>query len=178
MGSYLVNFLVYAMAMVGLLFLCLMVYKKTMLNTKCAKKNDELVLENALNISQRKTLYVVKAGKERFLIAADAERTSFLAKLDSDNVVLQQVEERIVTIPVEQEKFDFVQPARKTNSSDYSEVMKDLEKSKIVRTFGSGSETKPVMKEMLRKLSEPILTDDSIMDNTQDSIGLSRFNNY
>lgn len=179
MSSYLVNFLVYAMAMVGLLFLCLMVYKKTMLNTKCTKKNDELVLENALNISQRKTLYVVKAGQERFLIAADAERTSFLAKLDGcDNVATQQVADRVVTIPVEQESFgDFVQQSRKNNSADYSEVMKNMENSKTVRTFGSNNRTKPIMKEMLRKLSEPILTDD-IDGVARDSNILNGFDKY
>lgn len=178
MGSYLVNFLVYAMAMVGLLFLCLMVYKKTMLNTKCTKKNDELVLENALNISQRKTLYVVKAGKERFLIAADAERTSFLAKLDSDNVTTQTVEDRVVTIPVEQAGFDVAQQVRKTKSLDYSEVMKDLENSKVVKTFSSQNKAKPVMKEMLRKLSEPIMSDDDFVGNTRDGSSRNRFNNY
>ncbi len=177
MESYLVNFLVYAMAMVGLLFLCLMVYKKTMLNTKCVKKNDELVLENALNISQRKTLYVVKAGKERFLIAADAERTSFLAKLDSDNVVNQQVEDRVVTIPVEQENFGAVQQVRKTKLSDYSEVMKDLENSKNVRTLGVKNESKPIMKEMLRKLSEPILNDDDIAGHASGGVR-NRFDKY
>ena len=177
MGSYLVNFLVYAMAMVGLLFLCLMIYKKTMLNTKCAKKNDELVLENALNISQRKTLYVVKAGKERFLIAADAERTSFLAKLDSDNVDVQQMAERVVKIPVEQENFEVVQQVRKAKSLDYSEVMKNLENSEVVRTFGVGNESKPIMKEMLRKLSEPILNDDDIAGHASGGVR-NRFDKY
>ena len=166
------------MAMVGLLFLCLMVYKRTMVDTKCLKKNDELVLENALNISQRKTLYVVKAGQERFLIAADAERTSFLAKLDSEHSDTKTIEDRIVTIPVEQEKFgDVVRQARKNKSADYSDVMKDSENPKIVRTFGSQKESKPIMKEMLRKLSEPILTDEDVY-NARENFGRNRFDKY
>lgn len=87
MGTYLINFIVYSMAMAGLLFVCLCIYKKTMLNTKCMKKNDELSIENALSLSQRKTLYVIKAGNEKFLIAADTERTSFLAKLDEKSTI-------------------------------------------------------------------------------------------
>ena len=56
MGTYLINFLVYSMAMVGLLFVCLMVYKKTMVNNKCSKNKNELDIENALNLSPRKTI--------------------------------------------------------------------------------------------------------------------------
>ena len=33
----------------------------------------------------RKQLYVIRAGKERFLIASDAERTTFLSKLNTEN---------------------------------------------------------------------------------------------
>jgi len=40
MGTYLLNFIVYSMAMVGLLFICLVVYKKTMANGKCTKNNE------------------------------------------------------------------------------------------------------------------------------------------
>ena len=70
MSTYLVHFLVYALAMVGMIGLCMFVFKKTMVNPKCAQKDNGLSVENALNLSQRKTLYVVKAGEEKFLIAA------------------------------------------------------------------------------------------------------------
>ena len=139
MGVYLVNFLVYSMAMVGLLFVCLMVYKKTMLNNKCAKNSKELSVENALNLSQRKTLYVIKAGSEKFLIAADVERTSFLAKLNSnEQVCLQQQQQPVAA-------------TNRTKPVDYSEVMKAVNNSRS---------RQPVMKEMLRKLSEPVLKED------------------
>ena len=67
MTTYLINFLVYSMAMVGLLFVCLMVYKKTMVNPRSLKNNNNLVIENALNLSSRKTIYIVKAGEEKVL---------------------------------------------------------------------------------------------------------------
>lgn len=54
-----------------------------MVNNKCSKNKNELDIENALNLSPRKTIYIVKAGNEKFLIASDAERTTFLAKLDA-----------------------------------------------------------------------------------------------
>jgi len=142
MGIYLVNFLVYTMAMVGLLFVCLVVYKKTMANAKCTKNNDELVVENALKIAPRKTVYVVKAGGEKFLIAGDAERTTFLAKLN----VAEPSKETITTVPVKIEPS--VLPETKSCVTDYSEVMNAI---KITR------KKQPVMREMLRKLEEQTL---------------------
>lgn len=136
------------MAMVGLLFLCVTIYKKTMPNNRCAKRNNELTIENALNLSQRKTLYVVKAGNEKFLIAADAERTSFLAKLDSETNL--QPQEKLVTVPVEiNESLLKADAIKNAKPVDYSEVMSALKKN--------STNKKPVMREMLRKLSEPVL---------------------
>lgn len=152
MTNYLISFIVYSMAMVGFLVLCVMIYKKTMPNNKCAKNNHELEIENALNLSQRKTLYVIKAGNEKFLIAADAERTSFLAKLDAETAKQTAPEkiDRIVTIPVEQDFFNH-SAIKNAKPVDYSEIMSSLKSTQ--------SNKKPVMREMLRKLSEPILKD-------------------
>lgn len=140
MGTYLINFLVYSMAMVGLLFVCLMVYKKTMVTGKCKKDNEKLDIENALNISPRKTLYVIKAGKERFLIAADAERTTFLSKLESENsayvnTIDQPAQVRVIP-PA---------PPKRNKNVDYSEVM---------NAININTNKKPFMKEILKKLDE------------------------
>lgn len=134
MGIYLINFLVYSMAMVGLLFLGVTVYKKTMVTGRCKNDTNELAVENALNLSPRKTLYVVKAGNEKFLIAADAERTSFLAKLDE--------KEPMSIVPVQP-----LQAERKQEqpSADYSEVMSAIKTAR---------RKQPVMREILRKLDE------------------------
>ena len=129
MSAYLVHFLVYALAMVGMIGLCMFVFKKTMVNRQFSPKDNGLSVENALNLSQRKTLYVVKAGDERFLIAADAERTSFLAKLNEN--------ESIEPAP------HFGVKAAKT--VDYSEIMSTLNGGK-----------KPVLREMMKKLNEPM----------------------
>ena len=117
MGVYLINFLVYSMAMVGLLFICLMIYKKTMVENRFSKNDNELKVENALNLSQRKTLYVVKAGNEKFLIAADLERTSFLAKLNNEEI------HTCKNIVDEKKEALYVVPQKKSQTIDYSEVM-------------------------------------------------------
>ncbi len=148
MGVYLINFLIYSMAMVGLLFLCLMIYKKTMIDNRFTKNDNDLKIENALNLSQRKTLYVIKAGNEKFLIAADVDRTSFLAKLNQN--IQEKTPQNILPVP------QTAQTIKKTQQEsqviDYSEVMNAIKTTR-------NSQKQPVMKEMLRKLSEPIKKD-------------------
>lgn len=164
MGTYLINFIVYSMAMVGLLFVCLMVYKKTMVNAKCTKNNNELSIENALNLNARKTLYVVKAGNEKFLIASDTERTTFLSKLNNT--------EKMTTIDVETVRpFKEELPAQsfsinqiqKTDENvlsqpDIQEKPQGVDYSEVMQILGSDTDKKPVMKEILRKLDERITT--------------------
>ncbi len=83
MGGYLVNFAVYTMAMTGLIFFALMVYKKFTLGTVGkTSKSKMLSVEETIAIAPRKTLYVVRAGNERFLIAGDVDKTSLISKLD------------------------------------------------------------------------------------------------
>ena len=176
MGTYLLNFLVYTMAMVGLLFLGVMVYKKTMVGNNSAQNTKGLKIDNALRLSPRKTLYIVNAGSERFLIAADLDRTTFLAKLNG-NVQL----ENIATIDVEQPMNSFKENIKSILSQpkveqpleersyiasekepegkkaaagvDYTEVMKALE--------GNSTNVKrPVMRELLRKLNENVTVKD------------------
>ena len=147
MGVYLINFLVYSMAMVGLLFICLMIYKKTMIQNRFSKDNNDLSIENALNLSQRKTLYVVKAGHEKFLIAADLERTSFLAKLNSN-----EESPTYKNIIDEKREIPYIPPQKKSQTVDYSEVMNAIKGTKKFQK-------QPVMKSMLQKLSEPIQKD-------------------
>lgn len=150
MGMYLINFLVYSMAMVGLLFVCLMVYKKTMLNNRCAKNAEELSIENALNLSQRKTLYVIKAGNEKFLIAADTERTSFLAKLNDNNITVTPLQQT-----------DFLQTQNINNQITQKTKQQPVDYSEVMSAIRNSQRKQPVMKEMIKKLSEPILKEDN-----------------
>ena len=88
MQGYFVQFVAYTMAMVGFLSICLITYKKLCQQPLSKNSTDCLCIENALRINPRKQIYVVRAGKERFLVASDAETTTMLAKLENeeDNV--------------------------------------------------------------------------------------------
>ena len=85
MTSYIINFGVYTMAMIGFIALCAFIYKKsntlTAFNSKSSLKIDDKIALNA-----RKSLYVVNAGGERFLIAGDIDNTSLIARLGQENV--------------------------------------------------------------------------------------------
>ena len=82
MTGYLISFLVYTSAMVGVIFLALFVFK-TFANGGFSKKSSMLNIEDVMKLSARKTLYVINAQNERFLIAADIDRTSLIARLDT-----------------------------------------------------------------------------------------------
>ena len=71
--GYLANFIVYTLAMVGVIVVALLVFKKTTAigGTKSSKY---LKVIDAMSLGQRKTLYIVSAGREKFLIAGDVDK--------------------------------------------------------------------------------------------------------
>lgn len=83
MTSYLLTFTVYTTAMVGAIFLALFVYKKFSVTQSRVSTSKFLEVEDCVSLGVRKQLYVVRAGGEKFLIASDAERTTFLSKLNA-----------------------------------------------------------------------------------------------
>lgn len=85
MGGYLVNFAVYTMAMIGLIFFALMIYKKFSGEGILGRKSEFLSVEDTIGIAPRKNLYIVRAGNERFLIAGDIDKTTLITKLDENN---------------------------------------------------------------------------------------------
>lgn len=91
MSGYLVNFVIYTTAMIGIIFLALFVYKKVSQGYGFTSKSKFLNVEDSINLAPRKNLYVIRAGKERFLVASDAERTSLISKLD-ENTSSRKVE--------------------------------------------------------------------------------------
>ena len=83
MTGYFINFIVYTSAMVGIIFLAVFIYKKT----TCARisRSEFLGVEDSISLAPRKTLYVVRAGHERFLVASDPDKTCLISKLEQDS---------------------------------------------------------------------------------------------
>lgn len=80
--GYLAHFIVYFLAMIGIIILALYVYQKFNIGTVGGKRANNLKIEDSLSLSPRKTLYVIRNGNERFLIAGDLERTTLISKLE------------------------------------------------------------------------------------------------
>ena len=84
MTNYLINFSLYTLAMVGIIFCALFVFKSVMTGKGFSKKSGFLSVEETMNLSPRKTLYVIRAGGERFLLASDIDKTNLIAQLDKN----------------------------------------------------------------------------------------------
>lgn len=147
MTGYLINFAVYTMAMVGALLLCFVVYKKTVMGNKYSKNpQDNLEIENSLSISPKKTLYVVKAGDEKFLIASDPECTTFLAKLNTNcEQTAPQTYQEPLNCTIDVEPVNIAKPREaKKYAIDYNEILNNGTNKK-----------QPMMRGIIKKLNIP-----------------------
>lgn len=106
------------------MIIALCIYKKVTTTIQKGTNGDFLRLEHRLDLSARKSIYVIRAGNERFLIASDLEHTSFLAKLNDTK------REQNREIP--------------PSSSDLRQV----------RTFELEEEKIPVLKSLAKKFDE------------------------
>ena len=89
--GYLANFMVYTLAMIGVISIALLVFKNTSTFGGGAKSKNLKVVDS-LTIAPRKTLYVVSTGKEKFLIAGDVNKTTLISKLESQEAELKMPE--------------------------------------------------------------------------------------
>lgn len=127
--TYLSNFIVYFLAMIGIIILALYVYKQFNISSFSTKRSNFLSIEDSLNINPRKTLYVVREGNERFLIAADLDRTTLISKLESKEVVTQS----------------------RVNTRNIREV--DLSEANVSAQGNIAPMNKPIMKEIKKRLN-------------------------
>lgn len=79
--GYIANFIVYTLAMVGVMGLALFAFKKFALGGGKLGSSKTLKVLDSMSLAPRKTLYIVSAGDEKFLIAGDVDRTTLISKL-------------------------------------------------------------------------------------------------
>jgi len=79
--GYIANFIVYTLAMLGVIVFALFVFKKTTVSG-CGRASKHLRVIDSMSLGQRKMLYIIEAGKEKFLIAGDVDKTSLISKLE------------------------------------------------------------------------------------------------
>ncbi len=79
--GYLANFIVYTLAMVGVIVVALLIFKNAT-SVGGFQKSKYLKLVDTMSLGQRKMLYIVSTGTENFLIAGDSDKTTLISKLD------------------------------------------------------------------------------------------------
>lgn len=136
MGGYLINFSIYTTAMIGVIFLALYAFKALSGNA-FSKKSSNISIEDQINLSARKKLYVINAQGQKFLIAADIDTTALIARLD-DNSSSKE-------LPVREDKSSAL------SSLDGIESMEEF--ASIIEFKKNTLGKKPMMKELARKLS-------------------------
>jgi flagellar biogenesis protein FliO len=82
MSSYITGFAVYTLAMIGIIFVGMVIARKSLSYGPNQNKNNFLKIENCLTLEPRKNLYVIKAGREKFLIAASGDNCQLITKLE------------------------------------------------------------------------------------------------
>ena len=88
--GYLANFMVYTLAMVGVIVIALLVFKSAT-SQGAGAKSKYLKVIDSMSLAPRKTLYIVSTGREKFLIAGDVDKTALISKLETS--VSNDVEE-------------------------------------------------------------------------------------
>ena len=95
MLTYIAAFIFYTLAMIGIMLTGFVVYKKMIAPKQIAKGMIKVL--DTTSISPKKSLMVVKVKNEKFLIALDAERTTFLSKLnDEKQNIKEQKDEKVI----------------------------------------------------------------------------------
>lgn len=115
MLSHLMAFIFYTFAMVGVLLVAFIVYKKFNLPFQQNKKGLIDIIDSC-PLGPKKNLMIVKVGNEKFFIASGAEHTTLLAKLDNNFKVTEKAE----SIPeIKQNNFEIEQmPAKQNNQEE------------------------------------------------------------
>ena len=142
--GYLANFLVYTFAMVGVIVAALLVFKNAT-TVGGVKKSKYLKIIDSMSLAPRKTLYIVSTGSEKFLIAADVDKTTLVSKLDNiQNFEIEATfKETLEKLPkAEPKKFDY------SNKSHYMDRAKLGINSSMLNPRGD----KSVIKSLAEKL--------------------------
>lgn len=130
------------LAMAGVLAFALLVFKHTTGGGNRFGKGKCLKVLDTLSLGTRKTLYIVSAGEEKFLIAGDTDRTTLISKLtptggydseiprvmtsETNDYSTKSFEEVIKPLPKKSYADKSIVGIHRTQTSPYSSVMRSL----------------------------------------------------
>lgn len=108
MIQYIAQFIVYTLAMTGLLVIGYVVYKKTS-SINVLKRNSLIKIEDMLRLPDRKVLYVINCKNEEFLIASSNDKMSLISKLGDNSSQKKKLNnEMIEKYLIEKQNEDFI----------------------------------------------------------------------
>lgn len=152
MATYVTAFIFYTLAMIGILLIGFVVYKKTFQIDKSENKGTIKILDS-LPIGNKKTLLVVKVKNEKFLIASGLEHTTFLSKLEDVKVPELKQKEEIITPEVVD--MSLVEEIHKENFAQQNENrFDDVQKSRNL-------ELQRQFRELYEKEEAPVVVDEA-----------------
>lgn len=126
--GYIANFIVYTLAMVGVMGLALFAFKKFAIGGGKLGSSKTLKVLDSMSLAPRKTLYIVAAGDEKFLIAGDVDRTTLISKLGETKQV--QVPDFKETMSQLNEKTRYADKSiigiKSSQNTPYTSVMRSL----------------------------------------------------
>ena len=96
MITYIAAFIFYTLAMIGVLIGGFVIYKKMIAPIKNDSKGMIQIVDSCA-VAPKKNLMIVKVNDEKFLIALDSERTTFLTKLETKNENFRKALEQKLT---------------------------------------------------------------------------------
>mgnify|MGYP003571339287 CR=1 FL=1 len=151
MITYISAFIFYTLAMVGILLVGFIIYKKTFLLSNNDNKGIIKIVDS-ISIGPKKNLLIIKIKNERFLIASGAEHTTFLSKLKDDNNQSKKEQKEEYINPKVQKQMDFQQENLK--QARLNNIQKQFRQLYSPENY---QEAKPIeqtmdRKEMIRKL--------------------------
>lgn len=141
--GYLTNFIVYTMAMVGVMMFAVFIFKKT---TGIGKTSGAKYLKvvDTMSIAPRKMLYIIEVGEEKFLIAGDSDKTTLISKLNSDLVK----NKTLVYAEAENPNFE---------TKTFSEMMQNKNytdnRNSVSEIYNYKKQSNSVMKNLAQKMS-------------------------
>lgn len=93
--TYVSAFIFYTLAMIGVLLVGFIIYKKTF-NQNTGLSKGMIKIVDSAPLGNKKMLHIVKIKNESFLIASGLEHTTFLAKLENNETISKSNEEKVI----------------------------------------------------------------------------------
>ena len=147
MITYITAFIFYTLAMVGVMLIGFVIYKKTFLPLNKDENRGMIKILDRLNISPKKTLMVVKIKNEKFLIASDLERTTFLAKLEDENNKI-----KVQNIEPASDEIEYENRAQAKLEKIQEQFRELYSKNEDENPENKKEDSKPQRKELIRQL--------------------------